>query len=536
VRRRPAIVHPKTGARGRRFEKCSVSGRSHKLNRSIAQQTSGGVPQGSAARSAVIPREPVPWALLTMLSALGALLRAIGLNQGLWFDEIITLINSIRPPLLQILTEFSSNNQHPLYSVMGHFSMLIFGEHPWSLRLPAYLFGVAAIPMAYAVGRRFASRTEALLASGFLTISYHHIWFSQNARGYTMLAFFTLLATFLFIRALETQGSRYFFRYALVAALGVYTHLTMVFVVLSHAFLSAVLMLLPRTRGAFRQPNLVTAFVLAGLLSVLFYAPFLADVHEFFSEHRSWPELASPKWALLESLRGLRVGLGTAVAASGACLLLVIGLWNYCRQSLLAVGIFVIPGILMITAAIVMNRPVFPRFLFFLIGFGLLVLVRGAMRSGELLSRGLRAAAGMSVSGNRLGIVVVALMMVVSASTLRQLYRYPKQDFEQAMQYVNSQVREPDIVATLDAASIPYRRYYLQPWEKVKTVNELEDLRTPGRSVWLVYTLPDRIRGKAPDLMQVVEKDFALIRIFPGTLNGGEVIVRKADPPVVKQK
>jgi len=471
-----------------------------------------------------------------MMSALGALLRAIGLNQGLWYDEILTLIRSIRPPILQILTEFSGNNQHPLYSVMGHFSVLVFGEHPWSLRLPALLFGVASIPLIYVVGRQFTTRTEALLASGLLTVSYHHIWFSQNARGYSALAFFTLLASYLFVRALANRGSRYLVRYALVVAFGVYTHLTMVFVVLSHAFLLGMLMLLPGTRGTFRQRSLVSGFLLAGVLSVLFYVPLLADVQHFFSEHRHWPELASPKWALLESLHGLRVGLGTGVAVAATGLLLAVGLWSYFRQSLLAVGIFVVPGILMIAAAVVMNRPIFPRFLFFLIGFGLLVLIRGAMRLGESFSRGLQAITGTLAPGNSLGIVLVVLMMAASASTLTDLYRYPKQDFEQAMRYVNSQVRKPDIVATLDVAEYPYRYYYLQPWPRVNTLDELETIRKRGHTVWLVYTLPRRIRGKAPDLMQAVENDFSLVRVFPGTLNGGEVIVRKADPPTAQRQ
>ena len=39
-----------------------------------------------------------------------------------------------------------------------------------------------------------------LAAAGLLTVSYHHVWFSQNARAYTALLFFTLIATTLCLR------------------------------------------------------------------------------------------------------------------------------------------------------------------------------------------------------------------------------------------------------------------------------------------------------------------------------------------------
>ncbi len=54
---------------------------------------------------------------------LAAVLRAIGLDGGLWLDEILTLIESVRRPVAQIVTTFPSNNQHTLYSVLAHASI-----------------------------------------------------------------------------------------------------------------------------------------------------------------------------------------------------------------------------------------------------------------------------------------------------------------------------------------------------------------------------------------------------------------------------
>ena len=90
---------------------------------------------------------PVParsaWLVLLGLTALGAVLRLHHLGSGLWFDEIKTLLDAVRPPLAEVLTNLAGDNDHPLYSVLAHLSIQAFGESAWSLRLPA---AVAAHP------------------------------------------------------------------------------------------------------------------------------------------------------------------------------------------------------------------------------------------------------------------------------------------------------------------------------------------------------------------------------------------------------
>jgi len=92
-------------------------------------------------------RSFAPWLLL--ITVAGAVLRLAGINKGLWWDEIYFLIVSVRQPLAQILTVFPGDNQHPLYSVLARLSVDVFGEHPWSIRLAALVFGVVMIPAVY---------------------------------------------------------------------------------------------------------------------------------------------------------------------------------------------------------------------------------------------------------------------------------------------------------------------------------------------------------------------------------------------------
>ena len=124
-----------------------------------------------------------------------------------------------------------------LYSLLAHTSIRLFGEQAWALRLPAALFGVASIPALYFFGRLVTSNREALYASALMTVNYQHVWFSQNARGYTGMLFWTLLTSIFLIRCANNGNSRDWILYGLTAALGIYTDLMMACVVAGHLLL-----------------------------------------------------------------------------------------------------------------------------------------------------------------------------------------------------------------------------------------------------------------------------------------------------------
>ena len=460
------------------------------------------------------------------LVLLAAVLRAIGLNGGLWLDEILTLVESVRRPLAQIVTVFPGNNQHTLSSVLAHISIGLFGEAPWSLRLPALLFGVAAVPALYLFAREFVGRAEALLAGLLLAVSYHHVWFSQNARGYSALAFFTLISSWLLLRGLRRGTRSDFLWYGVTSALGAYTHLTMVFVVLAQAMACAILLGLPRfdkeTWQRWRLP--ATGFVLAALFTLVLYAPLLLDVQQFFLKRPPPPDVATPKWAARAMLSGLQVGTGTALGALAGAALFVCGLWSYLRQSRFLLALFVLPGVIIVATVLALRQPIFPRFLFFLAGFGVLIVVRGALEIGDWLTRRLKRDAAPAPM-TALGFALVALMVVASAASLAFDYRYPKQDFESAMQLVQARRVEGEPVLTAGGAVYPYREYYRLPWVGLTSLEQLRQIRAQGRRVWVVYSLPEYMEARTPGLTQIIRNECAVAGVFRGTVAGGDVTV-----------
>ncbi len=472
--------------------------------------------------------EPTPWLLLALLTLLAVVLRSIGLNNGLWYDEIKTLLESVQSPLLRILTVFPGDNQHTLFSVLAHLAISIFGDHPWSLRLPSMLLGAATVPLLFLFAREFLGRTEALLASLLLAVSYHHIWFSQSARGYAVLGFLAVLASWLLMRGLRRGRASDFVWYAVAAALGVYTHVTMVFLVASHAMLCVLPLGVPtldaERRACWRLP--LMGFILAGIFTVVLYSPVLLEVHSAVGKKSDPTNGATAKWALVELLRGLQIGFGSAVAVLAGIVLFLAGVWSYVRQSRFILGMFLLPGVITVVAPIVLHRPVRPRFVVFLAGFAVLMLVRGALEIGRALERRRQD----DVAASRIGVALVLVLVALSAASLPRNYRLPKQDFAGALHFIQSHRAAGEPVLTAGPATYPYRAYFRQSWRGVASLAEFRDARALGQRVWVVYTLKSYIQSGAPDLMAALNAECAVQGVFPGTVGGGDVTVCAALP------
>lgn len=469
------------------------------------------------------------WALAVVV-LVGAGLRVHALDSGLWFDEIVTLIESVRAPLTRIVTHFPGNNDHPLYSALAHVSIAAFGEHAWSLRLPALAFGIGALPMLYILGASVTGRFEALSATILLAVSYHHVWFSQNARGYTILLFGALLGTRLLLIGLRDNRRAAYMGYAVVSALGAYTHLTMVLVVLGQAGVVAGHIWAPRARRLERRDWLdpLAGFALAGLLTVMLYAPFLLDVHAFFGRESPGARVATAGWALGETVRGLQRGyaVGSGVVLGG--LIFLTGCWSYVRQSPTVLALFLVPGAVLFAGAMLLQRPIFPRFFLFLAGFALLIVVRGALTMVGWIALWLPGR-GLEEGYRRLlPIALVGGMAIFSTMALPYGYRYPKQDYEAALRYVEAQVGANDVVAVVGlGTALPYQRYYGRPWRRLAGAADLATTRQGHDTVWLLYTFKSYIETLEADLMSEVLARCTPVRTFPGTIAGGSIVVTK---------
>ncbi|MBI1354829.1 MAG: hypothetical protein GC160_10820 [Acidobacteria bacterium] len=452
------------------------------------------------------------WLALGGLVAAALALRLYRLNTQLWVDEVFMLLDFGRAPLERILTMFPSQNQHMLYSLSARACVGLFGESPWALRLPAALLGAATTVPLYGLGRKLWDRRIALAAAGLLTVSYHHIWFSQNARGYSALLLFAVWATWLWLEAVDRNEPALWIGYGATLALGLGFHLTMLFVAAAHGLV----WLAGLARGAgipVRGPLLAWLFGATATLQIhaLALPEFFSSALHEASMDSEWTE---PLWVLAEMVRNLKIGWsGSAVLAVGG-VVLAAGWLDLARRRWDAAWIFGLAPALGGGLTLAMGHNLWPRFFFFAMGFALLLALGGAFALPRRLF-GERA-------GARWGTAVSALLIAASAATLPRVYALPKQDFEGARAFAES--GSAAVIAPGIAGRI-YHGYYAPAWLAVETPEELAAARSRAPGAWLVYTLAPEIRAFQPAVWDTIERDYEPVRRFPGTLGEGEIVV-----------
>lgn len=477
------------------------------------------------------------WLLLASLSVIAAGLRVWHLDSGLWYDEVVVLVDWVRPPLGKIIAS-SAMNQHMLFSVLAHVSIAIFGESASALRLPSVFFGLAGLWAVFLLGRRLIGTREAVLACALMAVSYHHVWFSQDARGYAGLLFFATLATWLWLEALRRETWPWFIAYAIACALGAWIHFTMAFIPAAHVVLCLGLLLrAPRRQGAGRMPampvlrKLLAAWLLAGSLVVEFYALALPEFLRMGTTLHLGAEWTTPSFLVTEGWRGLGIGFGQAAGVLGGLAFALVGWLSLVRRDPVAGASLVLPALLGPPAIVLMGQGFFPRYFFFSFGFVLLVVVHGVMTvAGVLGARLLRAGSG-TFPADVAGLAVIGGMITISAFSLPRGYALPKQDFAGARDYVERMRQADDATVAVGLAGGAFQRYFAPQWLVVQTQQELEAIERAHRHVWLVYTLPIGIRASHRDLWELIQRDFQVVQVFPGTLGDGAVNVCRERTP-----
>jgi mannosyltransferase len=177
-------------------------------------------------------RSVVLWALAG-LTALGVAVRFASLGlQGYHHDEAITAMRVIPGSFGDMLHAVkASESNPPLYYVLAWGWAKVFGSGEVGLRSLSALFGAATVPVGYLIGRQLASRRTGLVLAALIAVNPMLIWYSQEARSYSLLIFFGAAAFFFFVRALDTQSGRDLALWALASSLALCSHYFGVFAI-----------------------------------------------------------------------------------------------------------------------------------------------------------------------------------------------------------------------------------------------------------------------------------------------------------------
>jgi hypothetical protein len=168
----------------------------------------------------LILRHAVPAAVTVV--AIGVLLRFLT-TSALWLDEALS-VNIAKLPLRQIPGALRHDGAPPLYYVLLHLWMGLFGRSDIAVRTMSSVISVAALPFAYMAGKRLAGRAGAWASLVLLASSPFAIGYATAARMYSLMILLSLLGLLAVARALEDPTRRRLGAVAVLTALVMYTH------------------------------------------------------------------------------------------------------------------------------------------------------------------------------------------------------------------------------------------------------------------------------------------------------------------------
>jgi mannosyltransferase len=385
--------------------------------------------------------------LLLSLTLIGAILRFYNLGyNSLWLDEATTYNIAIKsiPDIWQVTTGGEFNP--PLFYWVEHV-ILLFGNSEVILRFVPALLGVLTIPLIYLVGKEFMDRNTGIIAAATFTFSSFLIYYSQEARAYSMMLFFVTFSMVFYFRALKDNKLMNWALFGILSAFAFWSHFYAL-VIIGALILYALYVLYPKIKsspGAARP--LAYACVIFGVICL----PLILVTIQLFAKRTA----SAPTYGI----QGPGLIIATFAQISGSevamYLLLILFIAGIVQAFLLDKnkGIFIL--MLTVLTFIISNFlsyriPMQPRYLIFLATIFFITIAL----SHKLVS------AHVNCRGVVYGFLV--LMMVINAPILVNYYSgFAKEDWRGFSGQLQQVTRPGDFVVVVPGyVSQPLDYYY----------------------------------------------------------------------------
>jgi mannosyltransferase len=204
--------------------------------------------------STASPRRPLPWllqapdvpdvhapawfhrrptwlttgAIVLILLAISALVRSRFITGQLWEDEA-NAIGIAAHPLTAIPGIVRQNGSAPLYYMLLHVWMSLFGSGEVATHLLSLLTGLATVPVAVWAGWSLFGRRAGMAAGVLFAFSPFLTHYAEEVQPYELLALLGLLATACFLHGFVRRRRGYLVGLALALSLSLYTSFWAIF-------------------------------------------------------------------------------------------------------------------------------------------------------------------------------------------------------------------------------------------------------------------------------------------------------------------
>jgi mannosyltransferase len=290
-------------------------------------------------------------AAVLALVALAATLRLRALSAPYWIDEGISVGVSSHP-LRAIPGVLREDGSPPLYYLLLHVWMALFGSAPTATHALSAGLAIACVPAAWWAVAPFGA-WAGLVAAGLLVLDPYVGLYADETRMYSLLLLLSLLVCGAFVRAFVLRRRAHVATFAVLLALTLYAHPWGAFLVVASGLAWLALLVVGPHRRAVARDGLL-AFAGAALL----FAPWLpTQLYQAAHTGAPWSHrptgrslvralarIWSGRRAELVLLPAAAIGLAVGALRGGIC----------ARRGLLAVAV--------ITAATLLSAYAFSRY------------------------------------------------------------------------------------------------------------------------------------------------------------------------------
>jgi uncharacterized membrane protein len=197
-------------------------------------------------------------------------------KKSLWGDELATVEISQRGNAIDIISSIAEDKGEPhppLQYILMHYSISLFGNSDFSVRLPFVIFGIFSLIIFYKIIRNLFDFKIAALSTFLLGFSPFFIMYSRMARYYSLILLLSLISYYLFFCLMKAENHNkklYWAAYIINSALMLYTYIPSIAVFIGQ-FSFVIYNFLKKNESK----EFLSKFLIAQIISAIIFTPWI---------------------------------------------------------------------------------------------------------------------------------------------------------------------------------------------------------------------------------------------------------------------
>ncbi|MEI8390390.1 MAG: glycosyltransferase family 39 protein, partial [bacterium] len=172
----------------------------------------------------------IHYIILAVVLIIGIVVRIWGLGEkSLWIDEIYSWVFSSQKTFFGSFIYMFADLSPPIYYLILYVWIKLFGSSEFMLRFPSFLAGIASVFFIYFATKKVFNKQIALGAAILTGLSPVMLYYSQEARPYSLFAMFSIITVSVWIEiinkiAKEDLDSKTLIKYVIFSLATILTH------------------------------------------------------------------------------------------------------------------------------------------------------------------------------------------------------------------------------------------------------------------------------------------------------------------------